>query len=344
MNVLTIEKAVLEKHKSEIISIMGRNLENILEKDFAWKYEESPHGTARCWLIKDNNANCYVGSAAIFPRYLYINGKRTTAFVAGDFSVDNHHRSFGPALRLQREILSYVVEYKPPGIVYGLPNRFSEPIFKRVGYRQIGHYGRYVKLLRIGDTVSTKFSSWGKIIKNINPALKYLSRDFYYRNPTGVSVEINDNFDSRFDDLFDRIKNKDMILSDRKSEYMNWRYMGSQLLRNNVFSILRDKHLYGYVTYNIKSENCYIKDVLCDETDNMLDVLFSEFIRYCRNNKVETINIYYYGSNTFKKMLRRHGFILRMPEEKLYVYLKDNEIQQHIYKENKWHFLAGDND
>lgn len=345
MHVYAIEKAELKSHKPDILAIMGRNLENSIDENFAWKYEESPHGTANCWLIKDHTIKKYVGSAAVFPRKIYINGKPIDAFVAGDFSVDIGHRSFGPALKLQREILAYVNENERSSLIYGLPNRLSEPIFQRAGYRPIGHYGRYVKLLRAEYIASKTRPFWGKFIKIINPALKYLSHDFYYRRPNGVSVEIIEKFDRRFDYLFNDIISQHTIISDRGSEYLNWRYIESSLQKHYIFSILYNNELCGYVVYYTKDNSCYIKDMICNKTNGMLDGLFAEFIQYIRSKNIETINLYYFGSNKYKNMLKTHGFHLRKHEaDKIFVYLKNKDMEKYIFQQGNWHFLAGDND
>jgi hypothetical protein len=104
MNKYTIIEANANENKDDILPILKRNLNIASMQRYDWNYKNCPYGNARCWLAKCENS--YVGSAAIFPRKIIIKGEPMYAGIAGDFAVDKNHRAYGPALKLQKEILS----------------------------------------------------------------------------------------------------------------------------------------------------------------------------------------------------------------------------------------------
>ena len=103
-----IIKADLTAHKKEIIGIINRNLGEHSNDWYVWKYEGCPFAKVQCWLAKEKDKDDFVGSVALFPRKMVMDGKEILAAVAGDIAVDKKHRVFGPAMRLKKSALANI--------------------------------------------------------------------------------------------------------------------------------------------------------------------------------------------------------------------------------------------
>jgi len=75
-------------------------------------------------------------------------GRELRAGLLVDLAVSTQHRSLGPALTLQKAMM--VAAGDRFDLVYGFPNPKAAPVFKRVGYAQLGEIVRYVRMLRYG--------------------------------------------------------------------------------------------------------------------------------------------------------------------------------------------------
>ena len=149
----TIIKAELESDKENILSVLQRNFAGKSwgnphdSQRYDHSFKQCPHGNALIWLAKFESTNSFVGAASLCPRRVLINGKPIYAGIFGNFAVDENHRGFGPALKLQREVVSKVNDF---GYIfnYAAPNKFGAPIHSRVGYKEIGKHKLYVKPLK----------------------------------------------------------------------------------------------------------------------------------------------------------------------------------------------------
>ena len=130
MSRYSIIEADVKRDEEKIFPILQRNLNVASTQRYKWNYKNCPYGTARCFLAKCENS--YVGSAALFPRKIIINGEPVYAEIAGDFAVDKKHRAYGPALKLQREIQSRLKNTRFK-FIYAVPNELSKTPFFRLG-------------------------------------------------------------------------------------------------------------------------------------------------------------------------------------------------------------------
>src|SRR5262249_28885102 len=100
----------------------------------------------RCWLLLAGDQ--VVGTAGLGLRRLFLDGVTAQVGLASDFAVDPEHRSVQPALQLQKAVLACLGDDLP--LIYGLPNRKSSAVFRRLGYQEVGTLRRFVKVLRVG--------------------------------------------------------------------------------------------------------------------------------------------------------------------------------------------------
>ncbi len=155
MEAYSIIKADLIKDKDTIISLLMADNRTISDKLFEWKYYKYPYEAPDAWLIKHNKSNKIIGANSLFSRRISINGKLVSVATAADFVMDKKHRSLFPALKLEQEKLAYFKksEYH---FIYCLSNKFTKPVFDRLGYKKIGNYKQFVKPIKI-NALSNKY-------------------------------------------------------------------------------------------------------------------------------------------------------------------------------------------
>lgn len=362
MNKYTIKETNIKHKKDEILSVLKKNIETSSIQKYEWNYENSPYGNAKCWTAKNEETNIIVGTASLFPRKILIKNKPFYTAIAGDFAVDKKHRAFGPALKLIKEVRSNLknTHFK---FIYGVPNKLSKTLFLRIGYKEIGKYERYIKILKTEHLPKEilKQSLHSKIrFKIIKYLLKYktiqkiadyyiktTSKEKHYKKNTKHTIEILDAYDERFDLLWKKTSKQYNIIGERNARFLNWRYKQSPIQDYKTFCIIEDKkEITGYITYFIEDKICHVVDILYIRSENILDSLLSEFTLHIREkNNIGAIVIRYLGNKSFDKKLKEYNFHTTEEEDiNVTIYSPDFSKDKYILNKQNWHFFTGDTD
>jgi len=344
-----IVKADLKVDREEIMMLLKRNLDMVSEERYNWSYLGYPRKEVQCWLARDIVSGKMVGTGALFPRQVFLNGQVFMAGVVGDFAVERAHRGYGPAFQLQRAILSWAREGNIQ-FIYGVPNELSERLFLRIGYRELGGYNRYVKILKIeyktGKSI-LHLPTGNRSSSIFDYGLRRFSRERRYRRPSSIDVEFPEEFDSRFDRLWAEVSRDFKFLGVRDSTFLNWRYKLSPFQDYKIFTIVRTRgDIVGYIVYYIRENVAYIADILFLPSEKILDALLSEFSLYMRGKGIGSISIRYLGGKFLTGKLREFNFIRDWRNRtKVLIYVdKDLSPISDIIEQENWHFLEGDND
>src|SRR5712672_3604920 len=117
-----IRAADPEADRVLLADVLTRNLGPACgDRRYEWLYLQNPHGRARAWLATESATGRGIGAAAAFPRTFFVRGSVRHGYVLGDFCIDQHHRSLGLALQLQRASLEEIVATRPY-IAYDFPS------------------------------------------------------------------------------------------------------------------------------------------------------------------------------------------------------------------------------
>lgn len=229
MSSYSIIEADIHHNQDDIFPILEKNLGGFSPERYAWNYKQCPYGAAHCWLARHEPSKTFIGTAALFPRVITVKGKPVYAAIAGDFAVDKNHRNLRPALALQNEIKSKI---RSTGFkfIYSLPNEQSKGIFIRMGYKKMGEFTRFVKPLKSEYKSHQYLQSFLEIKMLAGIAdifIKWLSKEKYYKTTLKYSIEIPDTFDDRFDEFWNNLPKHSVVIGERTSAFLNWRYMQS---------------------------------------------------------------------------------------------------------------------
>ena len=347
MSKYIIEKADLGRQKEEILALLQRNLDGISEARFVWNYIKAP---VICWVAREGSTGELVGSCAIFLRDITVKGAPAKAGIAGDFAVDRKHRTFGPAITLQKSLLASLDD-EGVDVAYSIPNELSGPLLVRLGYKEIGKYHRYVKLLKAEYRENRNIlpSPLKGIASGIaDLTLKAISKEFRYRRRGPVAVDTPELFDGRFDALSRAAGKKSGIIGARGASFLNWRYNESDYRDYRAFAVTGEAGaLSGYIVYYIDENVAYVADMLCDPAQSdALTTLFSEFCIRMRKDSVGSVSIRFLGSHSTEAKLKGMNFFEdKRNETRVYVYCPPSQAGKGFFLDSEnWYILEGDND
>lgn len=348
----TIIKAEIESDKENILSVLQRNFSNwatpFNSQRYDFSFKRCPYGNASSWLAKFESANSFVGTVSLFPRRLLINGKPICSGIVGDFALDKNHRGYGPALKLQREVLSKVNDF---GYIfnYSAPNEFARLILLRVGYKEIGKFKLYIKPLKtkiVPKRYLPKYLQSNILLNIIDFFSSIASKEKRIKDMFGYSIETPDIFDERFDVLWEKASKQFNIIGVRSSKFLNWKYKQSYFLHDYKIFCISDnkKELIGYVVYSIKDNICLVSDMLFLPSDNLIDLLLAKFILYLRTKEVGAIAIYYMGNSFVEKKLKKFNFFYTKHDDDrtIVFYVSNLPLETYLLNETNWYFLSGD--
>jgi hypothetical protein len=344
-----ITKADLIKDKDNIIALWKRVFPSVPKERYHWIYESNPSGPATCWLAMSSEQNSVIGATTLFPRRILINGETFLAGIAGDFAVDKNYRGFGPALLLQKTAISYC-NGKYFDVLYGFPNKQSELVHLRAGYKVLGDVLRMTRPLKsyyylkkyIDIPIITKTVS-----KPIDLGMRILSKEGHYKRPNGYAFEILISFDERFDELWKKVSAQFPIIGERSSSYLHWRYIQSPHKDYHIFTLTKeeDRKILGYIVFHITENKVYIDDLLSIDMEETLDYLMSEFLIFQKKKGIDSVSISYTGKQVFIRKLKEYGFSIRDKKDRIIIYAQSNsQFLSNLLDIENWYLLPGDND
>lgn len=347
----TVYEADIKEDKARILKFWSDNHPRSLDRKYKWMYEENPAGKAKVWMIEHKESGRCVGIAALFPRKFSVRGKSFVAGVSGDFLVDQHHRSMGPAIMLQRCIIS-AADKRVVDFVYGFPNKKAEPIMKRVGCRILGSRTRLVKIVKTAPQLQ-KLRLNNFWISLLSPLLDFILRlisiETWYRGKGGfICKELND-FDERFDRLWKEEKSRFDIAGERTASILRWKFLLDPDDVNKIFAIFDSKKsvLKGYIVYCYKNNSVEIGDFVFTEDRKVILVLMTNFLRHVsRTLTPESIIISLLKNSYIIKKVKRLGFMEGKSDDNVYFYCTDKVWKELTFSGalDNWLLMQGDED
>jgi hypothetical protein len=188
---------------------------------YAWFYQQSDAGPPLLkLLVYDGQA---VGVCSAGRRRLLLDGQPLRAGVLVDLAVLPEHRSLGPALILQQDMVA--AARRDFDLLYGFPNARAAPVFRRVGYRVLGELARYVRVLRPGRYLARNMPAVlarpaGLLIDLGVRALEAL------RSLGTVRLDTvwQDHADERMQSLWQHSTRPDGVVAVRDLAHLSWRF------------------------------------------------------------------------------------------------------------------------
>lgn len=337
------------EHKAEILHLwtsIHPHLENLLPRRFTWIYENNPYGVPDSWFLRNTKGNAPIGMASIIPRSMWVNGEKVTAGVAADMMVDKNHRSLGPALMLQRALVASCEEGRYT-FIYGFSPRPAAAVQLRAGFQAMGSCVRFLKILSTERFTRNQKMHYiaraaGGIIDTAIMAADFILSAKDLLKSRNISSRISDSFDSGFDQLWEKLPRQNLVVGDKTSSYLTWRYTMSPYHSHKIFTLANTAdNILGYLVFSIVDQTIQIYDMAAT---GRLDLLLSSFIAVARRNyRVHAISFMLFAGCSIIPSLTRRLFLKRPDDLIIVVYCKKDFSSLHRTPLN-WHLYAGDKD
>jgi hypothetical protein len=305
---ITIRLAHPENDRAHIISLLRRYLGPAHDARFDWLYRENPFGPARVWIAWRASGEA-VGTAALFPRRMYIGEKEETGCVMGDFCVSEENRTLGPALQLQRACMAEI-NSGSWAFAYDLPSRKMMAVYSRLAVGPWGKYIRFAKLLRVDEKVSDIVGQ-GTVSRVLSAGTNVLltAIDSRQRIPPGTELEFHRGpYGDEFSELAQRVRTTYGNCTVRSADYLNWRYLAHPFRSYEMVTARYEGTLCGYVVFSQFDTHAVVADLLAVPERSVIEALLRELASQLRPRGVTTVNCACLNSSALVPMLRRAGF------------------------------------
>ncbi len=328
--------------REPLLDLWRRNLPTAAEHRFDWLYGS---GRSRAWMLSEQNA-LPVGAAGLLRRRTAVEGNVVEGGAPIDLNVDQAQRSIGPALTLARTIIN-AADGDGLAILYGMPNRSATAVMKRAGYREIGEFSAWTKLLRTEPTLRSKLrSSLASRLcaPLLDKALQWSSAEWRTRLPANVVAKDESRFDDRFDALWLRTAEQFDVIGERTESYLSWRFTQCPDLNYQIFT-LADRvtnELLGYVVWYADEGGVSISDLLAVD-DRSTSLLLADFTRRARRDGMAAIRLDCYGSTRFYRLLQLAGFHRRQNRHPVLCRF-GGEVREQTQAGTNWFLTMADSD
>lgn len=214
------------EHRDALVRLWGDNLtvHGDPHAKLDWLYLRSPVGRGEAFVLRDE-AEAAVGCAGITTRELWSGDRVLRAALLGDLAIDRAHRTGMPALVLQRATKRHVEATYD--LCYGFPNANAVALHRRIGFHELGVMSRYVRVLRHGGYLARKYGrpnvmrAAGVMVDGAKLGVR-LARAV----PPAIRAELCwlDDFDPRFDELWQRMRGQWGVVGRRDAALLRWRF------------------------------------------------------------------------------------------------------------------------
>ncbi len=313
----SVKEADVRKDRDIMVKILTENraLEGF---DFAarydWVYLKNPVGVATAWIIWDDKKNIPVGFTGVFPREIYIDGKKMIGWNCGDFSIEKKYRTLGIALKLRKKAKEAVDEGKVP-FLYAHPNERMEVIHIQSGHKKIALMKRYALPIRANKIVLSKINvRWlaNLLALPINVILSLMQ---HFRIFLGMHCEIHDpiHITDDHEALFKNMTETFRVIGARDSKYLKWKFGENPNYKYAQFDMFYKNNLVGTIFYIKNREVIHISDILIDDFERFASQLFRFFIKMLKKNypDINSISIILQEFNPYVDVIKKIGFRFR---------------------------------
>jgi|HubBroStandDraft_1064217.scaffolds.fasta_scaffold00153_25 hypothetical protein len=336
---LAIRAASLTDDQPQLIGILERNIPGRQEGHFEWRHQANPAGPGWSWVACDRN-DAIVAMASVFPRNVWVDGKRLICGQVGEFVVDAPYRSLGPALMLQRATFTPVDSGELAFCYDCPPHDQGMSTFVRLGMSAAAEVIRYALPLTANEFLAKKIGTevWTKpLVAGANLILSMRRRG---ANGHGLEIsEFNSAFGEEFTQLDAQVPSSGVIRASRSSQDMTWRYQKNPAWKSRVLVARRAGELVGFLTFVTFGERASIVDIFGRPPAEMALPLLHTMIDLCRREKRGCIEGYCSDASELSAFFKQAGLRRRERAARVVAYSKGNEkVRAQLHSGLRWAF------
>jgi len=309
-------------------------------KKLDWYYRHAVEGSPEVYVLM--GAGEAAGVAAIGPRRMQLNREVLFGGMLVDFVALPAHRTFFPAMLLQREVHRRALETHD--LLFGFPNSSAAPILRRVGYRCVGQLVRRARVLRSAGNLANFLPRWisivvGGLADRVRLALVRFRRLSY----AGIESSWLDGIDDRFDDLWERVNVDGILTGVRDRRFLKWRFEDCPFQTYRYFGVFESGKpaLLAYAVCEATGTTLQVHDFLVASASPVArDCLWLDLITEATRLGYTSLSVVFMGSDVERSALARAGFIVR-DERPVFAAWAAPAVQQGFAD---WYLTAADED
>lgn len=314
-----------------------------------WVYEAAPDPPARVLVLDAAIAGAdpvIVGTAGIARRRFQVGTEQRSAGHLVDLAVAPAHRALGPALSLVRE--GRRLALVGHDFAYGFPNAKARGVFRRAGYAALGPVTRFARVLRHRPYLerylgATPLASAGGVL--LDRALSLWLAPRRLRTALLYRLDLADEPDARFDELWQRCKCEYDVVSWRGAALLRWRFLGGHRGRRRFATLTRRgeaRVLAAYAVVETQGTTAHIRDLFGDKASlgPLLDLLLPRL----RADGASSASFMCLASAEIGELLRSRGFSPREQERVLFYDSASAELARTLANPERWYVTDLDDD
>lgn len=292
---------------------------------FRWGWVDNP---GRCFLLEADGA--VVGVVGVGERKISALGRTLTAGLLGGFVVEKSHRTFFPALMLQRAVLTWAK--KNVDFAYGFPNESSAPIMKKLGFHDLVTLDRWVLVVRHARYIERYVPS-SRISRVIAAPIDRLRR-LERRPPRGCKLEV----DAKPDDRFSFAPFPDRPHGVRDGTFVRWRLGDRPDQKCTIYRLTEGPRVIGYAAIHFENSIAHVRDLQGIDVKAMGHVL-----RHLAGSlgDVQSISLLCAAPPALARELEDIGFMVRAPSRTLIGFSEDAKLLDAL---GRWYATEADED
>ena len=319
-----VRSAPAAEVEDDVLALWKKLPEPPPEATFRWGWVDNP---GRCFLLEADGA--VVGVVGVGERHIALDGRTLKAGLLGGFVVEKSHRTFFPALMLQRAVLTWVK--KNVDFAYGFPNESSAPIMKKLGFHDLVKLERWVLVVRHARYIERYVPS-SRISRVIAAPIDRLRR-FERRPPRGRKLEVAEP-DSRF--ALAPFPSRPHGVRD--DTFVRWRLANRPDQKCTVYRLTEGPRVIGYAAIHFDGSIAHVRDLQGIDVTAMSHVL-----RHLAGSlsDVQSISLLCSAPPELARALEDIGFVIRAPSRTLIGYAEDPELLPAL---SRWYATEADED
>ncbi len=213
----------VERDRERVLATWRGNLgdDAHMPAKYDWFYRHSPAGAPLLQLLTADG--CDAGTCSAGRRRMLLDGQPLRGGVLVDLAVLPEHRSLGPALILQQGLFADARHQLD--LLYGFPNPKAAPVFKRIGYRPLGHLVRHVRVLRHARYLARRMPRALAAVAGplVDARLRLRDALAHAQGPALRAIWV-DQADARMQAIWDASVKPDGVCAVRDLEHLRWRF------------------------------------------------------------------------------------------------------------------------
>lgn len=303
-----------------------------------WLYLDGPAARGEAFLLRGPD-DVPVGCVGMRQRDLVRGDQRLRAALLADFVVDKAHRSALPAVTLQRAASRHIdAAYD---LSYGFPNDNATAVMRRVGYHELGHMTRYVRVLRhetyleqlVGDLPGLSLGAGAIDRARVAAAAVRAAR---YR--ARFALRWLTDFDERFDELCARPTQ--LIACRRTAAFLRWRF-ASEPREIAALVERRGGRLHAYAVIRGKHDAPAEVADFYGADRAASSALLSRLVPALYQRGHRTVGVRYLGDPALPKLLGEHGFFPRSERRVVVVHVgPSSPIEASVLTDSRHWYLT----